>query len=139
LDVAAKGDRRKHVFGAVAPAPRPQRPAEADREAQHFDPVAARDPVVAELVEGDQQPKADDEPPQGSNEGAHAGGLMGRSGGWSVAWPSRARGRRLRVARPARAQALPAAPPACPRPGREWTGNRSVPEETMKPPLRWPR
>src|SRR3546814_15756477 len=60
----------------VAAAARPQRAAETDREAQHLDPVAARDPVVAELVEGHQQPEADDEPPQGSDEGAHAGGLM---------------------------------------------------------------
>src|SRR3546814_10028916 len=54
LDVATQRDRRDHVLGAVAAAARPQRAAETDREAQHLDPVAARDPVVAELVEGHQ-------------------------------------------------------------------------------------
>src|SRR5690606_15648148 len=124
--------------GAVAPAPRPQRLAEADREAQHLDPVASRDPVVAELVEGDQQAQADDEPPQGSNEGAHANGLTGRSCGRTAGSRGRGRGRRPRAARRGNRRARPAAPPAYPRPGRESTGNRSGPEETMKPPLRWP-
>src|SRR5690606_35802686 len=71
--VAAQGQGRNHVFGAVAAAAQPQRLAEAHREAQHVDAEAPCDPVMAEFVEGHQHAEADDHPPDRSEETVHAG------------------------------------------------------------------
>jgi hypothetical protein len=59
--VAAQRHRRDHVLDAVGAAPSPQRPAEADREAQHLHAAAPRDPEMAELVERHQHADGDDE------------------------------------------------------------------------------
>jgi hypothetical protein len=71
LDVAAERDRGDHPFGAVATATQPERPAEADREAQHADAETPPDPVVAELMESDEYPEADDQPPDRTEEFLH--------------------------------------------------------------------
>ena len=57
--IAAQRDRADRVFDAVFGGARPDRLAKADRKAQHLDPAATRDPVVAKLVEGDQQAEGD--------------------------------------------------------------------------------
>ena len=64
LDVAAERDRRQPILNVIGrtAAPRQQRPAEADREAQHFEAEPPRHDEVAELVRGDQHADRDDEP-----------------------------------------------------------------------------
>ncbi|MNV32787.1 hypothetical protein D3C71_1241340 [compost metagenome] len=71
LHVAAQRNGGDREFSAGAVAARPQRLAEPDREAQHLDPATAGHPVVTELVECHQQAKADDHPPDGSDEITH--------------------------------------------------------------------
>src|SRR5690606_12217242 len=71
LHVTTERNRGDHVLGAVLAAARPQRWPEADRKAQYPDPAAPRDPVVAEFVEGDQHPQADDQPPERTDELSH--------------------------------------------------------------------
>ncbi|MCY1462600.1 hypothetical protein D9M71_803910 [compost metagenome] len=80
LHVAAERNGGDHKFGAIAVAPHPQRLAEADREAQYLYPAPARDPVVTELMEGHQQAKADDHPPDRADEFTH-GGRRGKGAG----------------------------------------------------------
>src|SRR3546814_3364551 len=70
--VAAQRQGRDHVLGAVAATPHPQRLAEAHRETQHAHAATACHPVMAELVESDQQPEAADNPPDRSEVAAHA-------------------------------------------------------------------
>src|SRR5690606_8663603 len=85
LHVTAERDRGDHVLVAVAAAAQPQRLAEADREAQHAHAASARDPVVAELVEGHQHADADDHPPDRTEEAAHACARAMRSLAWARA------------------------------------------------------
>ena len=63
LDVAAERDRGDHPLGAVGAerAGSTERAAEADREAQDLHAAQARDEVVAELVDDDQEAERDDE------------------------------------------------------------------------------
>ncbi|MCW0417733.1 hypothetical protein NB689_003487 [Xanthomonas sacchari] len=78
LHVAAERNRGDRELGAVAVVARPQRLAEAHREAQHLDPAAAGDPEMAELVEGHQDAQADQHPPDGADDITHARGSWRR-------------------------------------------------------------
>src|SRR6185312_8541510 len=63
LHVAPERDGRNGDLGPVlADPPGPQRLPEAHREPEDLEVEAARDPIVAELVNGDQKPHSDDEP-----------------------------------------------------------------------------
>src|SRR6266496_673947 len=67
--VAAQRQRGDHPLGLVpAASDPPQRPAEADREAQYLHPEQARDQIVAELVKHDQHAQRDDESQDGDGE-----------------------------------------------------------------------
>ena len=76
LHVAAERNCGNRVFGAIAAQTRPQRLAEAHRKADHVHAKPARDPEMAELMEGDQDADADDQPPDRAQEIAHADRLM---------------------------------------------------------------
>ena len=85
LHVAAERDRGDPVLGAVAAHAPPEGAAEADREAQHLDPVAPGHPVVAKLVEGHEDAEADHTTRRsqelshggGSSDGTRGNGLFG--------------------------------------------------------------
>src|SRR2546427_13306675 len=81
LHVATQRDGGNGELGTVLVAARPQRATEADREAQDLDPTEAADPVMPELVERDQQPEADNHPPDRSDEVSHAGSQWRAGGG----------------------------------------------------------
>src|SRR4029077_12368036 len=63
LYVAAERNGRQPIFGVIGSAALPahERPAEADRETQHFEPESARDPEMPELVDRDEHADRDDE------------------------------------------------------------------------------
>ena len=62
LDVAAQGNARQHVFGAIPPPHPPQQgSSEADGKAQYLDPQAPSHPEVAELMHRDEDGQDDDE------------------------------------------------------------------------------
>src|SRR6185437_2614808 len=80
LHVAAQRNRGDAVFRAIAADALPDRAAEADREAQHLDPTAARDPVVAKFMEGHQHAERDQQPEHRAEKGSH------QVPGWKVIW-----------------------------------------------------
>src|SRR6185312_9859061 len=63
LHVTAQRNPRHAILGTVLAIPRLDRLAETDRETQHLHAAAARDPEVAEFVEGHQDAQGDDHPP----------------------------------------------------------------------------
>jgi len=71
LHIATEGNGSDLVDRSVPGLALPQRLAKADRKALDLDPEAARHPEVPELVEGNQDAKADDQPPDRSEEGFH--------------------------------------------------------------------
>src|SRR5690606_822295 len=107
LHVAAQRQGGHHVLGAVLAQALPERLAEADRKAQHLHPAAARHPVVAEFVEGDQDAEADDQPPDRTEELAHPVILPTSDSATRRAWASSAsRSSRLSEGPPGRASRL---------------------------------
>src|SRR5690606_8872035 len=102
LHVAAQRDPGDGVFGAVAADALPERLAKAHREAQHAHAAAPRDPVMAELVEGDQDAEAHDEPPHRAEEFHHCRRIL------AIKSPAR---RRAAASVSSRSSREPAGPP----------------------------
>src|SRR5882762_8552878 len=74
LDVSAQGNRGHAILGAIGvfADTREQRFSKADAEAQHLETEFLRDPIVSELVDGDQD--ADRNQERGGNDHNHHAG-----------------------------------------------------------------